>query len=286
MRPGGRFAQWQARRPRYVVSDVDGTLLDAELYATAVVARAIHRVQSSGIPVGVATGRAGHGAAPVCAQLDLAGPHVFHNGAQVVHGDEVVGSWCLTAGQVDALIAFAAELDDAYVELYTDETFFVTTMDRRAQAHWEMIGSEPAGLASSAATFTGTAVLKATLVAFGVTQARLATLIQAVATTGLAVGPSTSPRTPELAYLNLTHPDADKGAALRRAAQAVGVDQEEVMALGDGLNDVPLLLAAGTAVAMGQAPPAVIDAAHLVVPSVADDGAAVAVTAVLDWWSD
>lgn len=45
----------------------------------------------------------------------------------------------------------------------------------------------------------------------------------------------------------------DKGAALTRLADQLGVPMSQVMAIGDNSNDVPMLRAAGYAVAMGNA---------------------------------
>ena len=58
-------------------------------------------------------------------------------------------------------------------------------------------------------------------------------------------------------------------------ASELGVDQADVLAIGDGRNDVEMLAWAGRGVAMGQAPDAVKDVADAVTASWEDDGAAV-----------
>ncbi|KAL8451210.1 hypothetical protein Emag_002829 [Eimeria magna] len=55
-----------------------------------------------------------------------------------------------------------------------------------------------------------------------------------------------------------------KGAAVRSLAAALGVSLDEVLVLGDGENDLPMFREAGTAVAVGNAGPAVKAAADLV----------------------
>ena len=47
--------------------------------------------------------------------------------------------------------------------------------------------------------------------------------------------------------------EADKGKAIKRLAERLGVSQSEVMALGDGNNDIEMLEYAGISVAMGNA---------------------------------
>lgn len=56
-------------------------------------------------------------------------------------------------------------------------------------------------------------------------------------------------------YLEMTHPEASKGAALRHLAGEMGLSSQEVMAIGDGENDLSMLCYAGVGVAMGNAAP-------------------------------
>lgn len=52
-------------------------------------------------------------------------------------------------------------------------------------------------------------------------------------------------------FLEIMHPDVDKGAALQRLAAILQLEAAQVMAIGDGNNDVPMLQWAGTGVVMG-----------------------------------
>ncbi len=65
-----------------------------------------------------------------------------------------------------------------------------------------------------------------------------------------------------------------KGAALLWLAERLGIDRKEVMAFGDGLNDVKMLLESGIGVAMANAIPAVLESADLVASSNDEDGVA------------
>jgi hydroxymethylpyrimidine pyrophosphatase-like HAD family hydrolase len=65
---------------------------------------------------------------------------------------------------------------------------------------------------------------------------------------------------------------ASKGEALRLVAAHYGVSMGEVMAIGDAVNDVPMLRAAGVAVAMDNAHPDVKAVADWVAPSNNDHG--------------
>lgn len=73
------------------------------------------------------------------------------------------------------------------------------------------------------------------------------------------------------------HPiGVSKGAALARLAAHLGVPRDQVMAVGDHDNDTSMLAWAGVGVAMGNASPSSRAVAAWVAPTVAEDGAAVA----------
>ncbi len=61
-----------------------------------------------------------------------------------------------------------------------------------------------------------------------------------------------------------------KGAGMRFVMARYGLDPSEVIAIGDHRNDLSMLLEAGLAVAVGDAPPEVLAAAHRVIDH--DDG--------------
>ena len=77
------------------------------------------------------------------------------------------------------------------------------------------------------------------------------------------------------AWLDLAPVGVSKASGLAHVAEQLGVDQADVLAVGDGRNDIEMLAWAGRGVAMGQAVQQVIDVADDVTLPVAEDGAAV-----------
>jgi len=71
-------------------------------------------------------------------------------------------------------------------------------------------------------------------------------------------------------------PDVHKGTALSWLAQHLGIPRSETLAIGDDWNDLPLLRAAGLGLAVANAQPELVAMADGIVPSVDDDGVAVA----------
>ena len=77
--------------------------------------------------------------------------------------------------------------------------------------------------------------------------------------------------------LEITSMDADKGEALLSLAAGLGINREEVMAMGDGNNDLGLMNAAGLSVAMGNSSPEVLAAADFQTSDNEHDGVAEAI---------
>ena len=82
--------------------------------------------------------------------------------------------------------------------------------------------------------------------------------------------------------LEITHADADKWEALRDLADHLGVSADEVMTIGDGDNDRPMLRGAGLSFAMGNAPEFVKETADYITKDNEHDGAAAAIRKMLE----
>ena len=78
-------------------------------------------------------------------------------------------------------------------------------------------------------------------------------------------------------YLDVTHANANMGAALRSFARHAGVAITEVAAIGDMANDLAMLDIAGFSIAMGNAPDAVKANADVIAAANDDEGFAKAV---------
>lgn len=76
------------------------------------------------------------------------------------------------------------------------------------------------------------------------------------------------------AWLDIAPEGISKASGLEWVCQQLGVEQADVLAIGDGRNDIEMLRWAGRGVAMGQAPDVVKAAADEVTGRVDEDGAA------------
>ena len=75
-------------------------------------------------------------------------------------------------------------------------------------------------------------------------------------------------------WLQISHAEATKQHGIAEVIKILGIDSSDVIAVGDGYNDFPLLMACGLKVAMGNAVPELKAIADYIAPSVDDDGVA------------
>lgn len=77
--------------------------------------------------------------------------------------------------------------------------------------------------------------------------------------------------------LIINHTQATKQFGIQKVAEILGIKTHEIIGVGDGYNDFPLLMACGLKVAMGNAAPELKEIADYIAPSVEEDGIADAI---------
>jgi Cof subfamily protein (haloacid dehalogenase superfamily) len=73
-------------------------------------------------------------------------------------------------------------------------------------------------------------------------------------------------------WLDCVMPNINKGAALQKMMDTLGITASEVLATGDNLNDLEMIQLAGAGLAVSTAHPTVKDAALRIIPSFTQDG--------------
>lgn len=72
----------------------------------------------------------------------------------------------------------------------------------------------------------------------------------------------------------ISNPLATKQHGIFEVAKILGIDTHEIIGVGDGYNDFPLLMACGLKIAMGNAVPELKEIADFIAPTVEEDGVA------------
>ncbi len=82
---------------------------------------------------------------------------------------------------------------------------------------------------------------------------------------------------PQYECLDIVNAEASKLHGIVEVSRLTGIKTHEIIGIGDGYNDFPLLLACGLKIAMGNAVPELKEIADFVAPTVSDDGVAVVI---------
>jgi Cof subfamily protein (haloacid dehalogenase superfamily) len=273
MRNGGN-------RIRMVALDLDGTVLRPDLTIADRVAIAVRETIERGIPVVIATGRMYRSTVPFAQALGLTKPLICYQGAyvrQLPHADGSSGEVLHHAAMTPAVAGDAIRWSREHgfdPHLNIDDHLVMERGDESAQDYERSagVGAEfvPDLLAAAAGRPTKVlAVGPADLPERHLAEARVAFDGRAQVTVS---GPQ---------YLEWTRIGVHKGRAVRWLARREGVPLRHVLAVGDQFNDLEMLSIVGHGVAMGGGPPEVRAAARYVTASLEDDGAALAIEALV-----
>lgn len=261
--------------PWLVGLDVDGTIILQDETMSPGVPEAVARVRDAGHVVTIATGRSWAATEHWVDALGLTADYVVcSNGAVTMRrvGDEWERWSVETFDPRQVLDLLTARLPEAHymVELGDGTRLFTGEV-----GDWTLEGGRQVDIAELGAL----PVSRVVVVSPGHDEEDFHRL---VAETGLnevsyAIGWT--------AWLDIAPQGVDKGSALARVHAELGIDGGQVLVVGDGRNDIGMFGWArgldGRAVAMGQAPDEVKDAAGTVTASVEDGGLADALDALL-----
>ena len=257
------------RRPLLLAIDLDGTLVEPLLPVSPAVVEAVTRATALGVRATIVTGRMYVAAAPFAELLRIDGPIVCYQGAVIA--DARTGRFereVALRNTVALRIYAAAKANGYHVQFYRGDHFYVEELNRHAELYGRISGAEAIVVPSLPEAFAGADSTKVNVVTDIERTPACEALMREVCGGDAYVTRSN----PE--FGEMLDPRVDKGIALRLVAERFGIPLSRVMAIGDSYNDLPLLRAAGIAVAMGSAPPELRAEADAVVADVEHDGVA------------
>ena len=259
---------------RMIVTDMDGTLLDAKNGISEKNRAALKEAAAKGVHVAIATGRMHLSALPYAKAIGVTAPIVSCNGALVktTAGEELFAS--PIAPDVVREILDCMKERGWYVQLYTDEGLFFCERDRRACAYEKIAGIEGKAVGWDGLYALGTRVFKL----LSISDHAEETAVRAAEISRMFEGKVRAVRSKEK-YVDIMAEGVSKAASIERLAVSLGISLQEVLALGDSDNDCEMLSAAGIGVAMTTGTPAAREAADFLAENGAADGVARAVHA-------
>lgn len=257
--------------------DIDGTLVNRHGTISDRDKEALSRAREAGIQVALSTGRGLQATADVISELSLDSYHISFDGALVSHpssSDEIYVnpiSKELVRQMIDAAHDCGVDL-----ELFTVTHYFVERETWSTEAHRDFFNTPPT-IVDFNQIWERERVIKGGLVSTSTEEASRVTGFCRRLDHQLHFSPAKAPAFPDVDFTNVLSPGVSKGKALEKLAAYLKVPLREVIAFGDGTNDISLLTLAGVAVAMGNAADEVKAIADYVTLDVDHSGLAAAI---------
>lgn len=225
---------------RLLALDIDGTLLTSEKRLSPKTLEGVQAAEAAGIQVVLCTGRSLQQSYDVLRQLGLTGPVITYNGAVTSELESSTVLDCMSFPVEDiapfihycrkreipfhlctAFQLFVERIDDYQLQLFNDYHMEYSILSD------VLTNSEP-------------------VVKFKVDDKQRIGGWQHIGTAQRKVVKDHR--------MDITHPHASKAAALDRLARSMGINRQEVAAIGDQYNDLSMIEYAGLGIAMGNAP--------------------------------
>jgi Cof subfamily protein (haloacid dehalogenase superfamily) len=261
-----------------VLADVDGTLVTRDKVLTPRAIRAVRQLQERGVLFAVTSGRPPRGLRMLVEPLGMRVPMAAFNGGSIVLPDLTVVDERVVPADVAPAVVEAMREHGLDVWVYHATDWYVTDPDApHVRRESGAVRFSPTvvpgfdGLLDRAVKIVGVSddhdvVARCEA---GVQQ-RFASTVSAVRS--------------QPYYLDVTHPQANKGVVVERLSRYFNVPMQQIATLGDQANDVLMFRRSGVSIAMGNAGEEVQRQATHVTASNAEEGFATAIERfVLPW---
>ncbi len=253
---------------KLIAADIDGTLLDRRGQLTEATAQAIRGATANGLTFVLATGRPIQGVEGFCRRLGLRGPVITYNGAMVVNAEthEILCRQCLRREDAETIWGLGCAYGtDVYA--WSDDKLYGNRLDGRIQEYKKLSGVEPELVTDFGA-----------LAESGITKILWHDGTERIGRFFRELDPARVPETTfcpsQPWFLEFFHRAVSKATALEQIGHLLGIRRGEMIAIGDGYNDLSMIRYAGLGVAMANAPDDVRRQAGHVTASNDEDGVA------------
>jgi Cof subfamily protein (haloacid dehalogenase superfamily) len=254
-----------------LLADVDGTLVTPDKVLTDRAIEAVRKLGEAGILFAITSGRPPKGMSMLIEPLNISTPIAAFNGGILVNRDmSVIEQRTIP----DDLVVPVTELNTS---------FGLDTWVYRG-ADWYVLDPKGPHVARETATVRFEPTVVDSYDGLTTDVAKLVGVsddLDAVARAAQAAhdkfGDHVAAARSQPYYLDVTHPDANKGAVAQYLARTYSISTDSIATIGDMPNDVLMFAHSGLSIAMGNASLEVQHAARRVTTTNADEGFANAV---------
>jgi len=249
-----------------VISDVDGTLLTKDKALTARAQAAVKAVQDAGIAFAITSGRPPRGMAMLVEPLALKTPIGGFNGAIFVKPDMTIIEQHVFAveGAEEAIEIMLQTGLDAWV--YSGADWLIRDPRAPHVEHEQWVVKFAPKIVPDLGDGLDH-VVKVTGVSDDHDQ-----VARCEAALREQLGTRASIVRSQPYYIDVTHPDANKGVVVGTLSKLLSIPQERILTIGDMPSDTLMFHRSGISIAMGNAEPEVKAQARFVTESNEDEG--------------
>ncbi|HHY46360.1 MAG TPA: HAD family hydrolase [Firmicutes bacterium] len=256
---------------RLLVTDIDGTLVDSNQRLPLENLRSIRWLISSGRLFTFATGRTEESALPFARELGINAPAILYNGAKIVDLERgrILFERALPPKAAREALALVKPLS-VHVTLYLNGKVYVEKIDDTVKEYMrkDRVSCIEAGdLQDFLGSIRNTGLSPTKLLLIG-DDAILSSAQRAVQQHELPVRTVRS----EPIYLEILPLGVSKGEALRILCRYLRIPLDQVVAVGNGPNDLEMIETAGLGVAVSNAHPILKQHAGFIAPSSEEAG--------------
>ena len=254
-----------------VLADVDGTLVTKDKVLTPRAAAAVKALRTAGIAFAVTSGRPPRGMLMLIEPLALQTPIAGFNGGLFVNPDMTILEQHVLAADAAKLAMDVSLRNNMDVWVYSGNDWFIRNVDAPHVARKQWTVKFPPTVV---ANFDG--LLGSVTKIVGISDDYdLVARCEKDAQDALGANASAARSQPY--YLDVTHPDANKGTVVTTLSKRLSIPASEIATIGDMPNDLLMFRKSGLSVAMGNASPQVQQQANRVTDSYEDEGFAKAI---------
>ncbi|MBE1441726.1 HAD hydrolase family protein [Paenibacillus sp. OAS669] len=269
-------------KTKYVVTDLDGTLLRSDGVLSSFATNALNQALDHGIIITYATARSYKSSTTVAGNVDWKYPLILYNGALLFDpvGMKKLDGAFLSPSLTGQVIRLGKSFDLSPLWFALDEPFeervFHEPLKRKGELQFVSSRPNDPRFRELPELHHSDRYSTLTLTYIGY-KAELEPLMNAIRQQfGDFVHLHFMPDAyiADHYFLEVSHPKANKKEGLLKWAQRLGCDPEDIIVFGDNLNDIGLFAAAGTAIAVDNAQKELKAIADQIIGSNEEDGVA------------
>jgi len=257
---------------RLIALDMDDTLLNEHSQITPRTMQALKDAMAAGCRICLSSGRMLESMLPIARRIGVNAPMLLYNGSLIYdhNTDQTIYSPQIEY-EVALKIAETARELGVYIQVYPGKDYFCDYINDYTRAYARSIAVEPIEVKMPITEWmkqhpSGMQKMLIIDTPEGATRAQLA--LRTAIPHGACFLKS------KAHYVEIVPENVDKGKSLQKLGEFLGIAREEIMAFGDGQNDVAMLEYAGYGYAMANSCKEALACTDLIAPPNTEDGVA------------